>query len=346
MSLITYSDSDDDSDIDQSEGADRALQPSALSTNGVQGRKRKTPPNDTPKQRRPPPPPPSNFNSLYATSSRTATSDDPSLHAGRQRQTPHMEGNWPSFVYLEWTPTDSEIRILDDIITSATEMNQVSALEYEEGRMSDEHRQILCNSSQARINSSLRSDLGVRLPLHVSLSSPLILTTSTKDAFMSDLTAAIHKSRVSSFSPSSSKVKWVSNFDGSRHFLIVTLNRPEGDGLAELLKVCNQVAKEFGLPELYAGSTDQGLNVGVATTQGDGRRNEPAEEILVLAKDDKTDDHEKFHVSIAWSLDKPSDLRESAGDDEWKKKLAELKISISQVSLKMGNKITTIPLDE
>ncbi|KAF1811178.1 hypothetical protein P152DRAFT_459585 [Eremomyces bilateralis CBS 781.70] len=44
---------------------------------------------------------PAAFHDLYSAPVRTFPTSDPSLHGGRQRQTPHVEGNWNTHVYLE-----------------------------------------------------------------------------------------------------------------------------------------------------------------------------------------------------------------------------------------------------
>lgn len=47
------------------------------------------------------PPLPAAFLNLYSSSVRVSNTDDPSLHHGRKRVVKHVEGNWPTHVYLE-----------------------------------------------------------------------------------------------------------------------------------------------------------------------------------------------------------------------------------------------------
>lgn len=83
MSLVQYSDSDSDAELPASPPA--AKKPRLNSIN----------------QQPSLPPLPSAFHDLYAYSTRVGVKDDPSLHGGRKRAIPHVEGNWPTHLYLE-----------------------------------------------------------------------------------------------------------------------------------------------------------------------------------------------------------------------------------------------------
>lgn len=92
MSLVQYPDSDSDSDT----GSDEAVASLLVhKSKPVLKRKRSEPSNHDL------PPLPAAFHDLYSTNARVSTNDDPSLHGGRKRAVPHVEGNWPSHVYLE-----------------------------------------------------------------------------------------------------------------------------------------------------------------------------------------------------------------------------------------------------
>jgi hypothetical protein len=91
MALVDYASSSSDEDIPN---------PSTTASKGQAiGGKRK---HDTQESANLPPLP-SKFHDLYASTTRASTRDDPSLHAGRKRGTPHIEGNWPTHLYIECT---------------------------------------------------------------------------------------------------------------------------------------------------------------------------------------------------------------------------------------------------
>jgi U6 snRNA phosphodiesterase len=53
--------------------------------------------------------------------------------------------------------------------------------------------------SSIQLNSFLTSDLGAPLPLHVSLSRPIVLNTLEKDDFLEKITKAITSSGISQY---------------------------------------------------------------------------------------------------------------------------------------------------
>lgn len=103
MALVDYPDSDSGSEAGSCAQPAECHDPSqAISTFTLNKRKR-----DEDDSKRddschtPPPPLPVGFHDLYASGIKTSVADDPSLHGGRQRLTPHVPGSWATHVYLE-----------------------------------------------------------------------------------------------------------------------------------------------------------------------------------------------------------------------------------------------------
>jgi hypothetical protein len=93
MVLVDYPDSESDEDNNQDNSIPST--PPARSLNSALKRKHSEADQDEL------PPLPGAFHDLYSTNARVSTSDNPSLHGGRKRAMPHVQGNWPSHVYLE-----------------------------------------------------------------------------------------------------------------------------------------------------------------------------------------------------------------------------------------------------
>lgn len=183
------------------------------------------------------------------------------------------------------------------------------------------------------ITSFLTSSLGVQQPLHISLSAPLILTTTAKDDFQSTITAKIQAAKVPSFFIVPRSLDWVSNFDSTRYFLILRVETPQGKELSQLLKICNDVCKQFGLSLLYQTSTRVGIE----------NHSKCSSEIEHEMMEDGFD---SFHISIAWMLSEPSEEAKKGVKLYDLSLLLQQPIFIAEVKVKIGNIIEDIHLEK
>ncbi|KAL4814109.1 U6 snRNA phosphodiesterase Usb1 [Aspergillus spinulosporus] len=256
------------------------------------------------------PPLPASFHDLYASSVKVSVRDDPSLHGGRKRVIPHVEGNWPTHIYLEWYPSKEELEILGSIISQAEHM---------------------LRAEQAKLNSFLYSDLGVRLPLHISLSRPVVLRTEQRQPFMDTFEAALKGSGISPFEVQIDSLDWVSNYERTRWFYVLRVKRPDGDCLKRLLHISNRSLGLFNQPPLYAPL----LNSKSGGNQPNIRGSKPA----------STGDYtECFHISIAWSLEEPTDQEKKSMESIDIQRLKTLMIKFDCLKTKIGNNVSSIPL--
>lgn len=267
------------------------------------------------------PPLPSKFHDLYASTARLSTRDDPSLHGGRKRVTPHIEGNWPTHLYIEWYPSTTENAVLSKVISTLKDATP---------------------KGDAKLHSFLTSDLGAPLPLHISLSRSIGFSTEQKDAFLSSLEHAIKTSGIRPFNVFFSSLDWVPNFEKTRWFLVLRLGIPSGNELNKILHVCNNVVQEYKKPPLYAKAT---VPRNYQTPRK--RRNAPGSCGLEMKMDWTAvqDVSTAFHISIAWALEAPEidllDATKSMADGQLED-VKDIVVKVREIKSKLGNVVTNI----
>jgi U6 snRNA phosphodiesterase len=261
---------------------------------------------------------PTTFYSLYATNVRTTTSDDPTLHAGRTRQVAHKAGNWPTHVYLEWYAQPESEAAIESIISTA--------------------QNALSSRTQTTIAvglvSFLRSPLGVKHPLHISLSAPLVLQTEQKDAFLTSLKDDIRLKAARAFDVFPVGVEWVPNFDRTCYFLVLKLARPRGNDLNRLLEASNAAARKLGLVELYCHGDGEQV--------GKRRKGQRVGEGWKKTEEGEWDSY--FHISIAWMLEPPSESARTALHDVLPSGFGKTPIQFEVVKIKIGNVVHDVAL--
>ncbi|KAK7207702.1 U6 snRNA phosphodiesterase Usb1 [Myxozyma melibiosi] len=193
-----------------------------------------------------PPPLPARFFDLYSSAPRIG--DDPELHDGRERGTPHQTGRWPTHVFVEWLPPADLADSLERILP-------------------------------ADASSLLHSPYGAQLPLHVSLSPPLMLATDDKEPFLESLWEAIDD--VSSFTITFTGLRWLTNTAGTREFLALAVT--ESQELIRLLEQTASVCRSMAY-ETFSQKNPQ-LHVSIAWRLPGNAREGSQEEVPVLAQE-------------------------------------------------------------
>ncbi|KAH0137618.1 hypothetical protein KCU82_g18180, partial [Aureobasidium melanogenum] len=186
----------------------------------------------------------------------------------------------------------------------------------------------------SNVHSLLQTPLQVSLPLHVSLSAPLVLRTGNKDAFLETITEAVTpviRSLRHPIAVRPASLSWHGNDDSSRYFLVLRVQDAEKTQetsaltlLNQLLKASNKAALDFDQPQLYTKLKRQAGSL---------------------------DFSPYFHISIGWSL--PSQDRKLE-DDNLKlqpavesilKELCEnMVVSFDAVKIRIGQTVTALPI--
>ncbi|AOW05527.1 U6 snRNA phosphodiesterase Usb1 [Yarrowia lipolytica] len=181
-------------------------------------------------RKKPLPPLPSSFYDLYT--SKPASQLDASCETdknGKVRALPHIEGQWPTHVYLEWKPDVAwrRLEMLNGAIAKVLETYQVV------------------------YHSLAKSDVGVRLPLHVSLSDTLMPTTESKQQVTDSICEAVTgwKGPIK-INVSKTKLQVVLNRQKTRAFVVLALT--DNEPIVRLIAAVNAAVEPHGLPALAA----------------------------------------------------------------------------------------------
>jgi hypothetical protein len=141
-------------------------------------------------------------------------------------------------------------------------------------------------------------------------------------------------------------LSWVSNFEKTRWFLVLQLQKPEGDDLNRLLTVCNEAVEDYSQPPLYGSPRSASQQSSKANARPKGLRQENMGPLP--GEGDILDFSSAFHVSIGWALEQPSsyvtDTTKSATEDTILESLKKISAKVDTLKVKVGNIVKSITL--
>ena len=176
--------------------------------------------------------------------------------------------------------------------------------------------------------------------------------TLQRDRFLATIEQAILASNIRPFQVEISRLTWFPNHEGTRWFLVLSVESKRSRELDALLDISNAAVETVNQPPLYQDATHQ---------EGKGTRSRRAvsnpqkargggkptvNKRLDVTAAPKLDSH--FHMSIGWSLEKPSPEAVSELQSSAIQHLVEdartVEVGFKDVKVKIGNTVTVIPL--
>ncbi|XP_030036101.1 U6 snRNA phosphodiesterase isoform X3 [Manduca sexta] len=142
--------------------------------------------------------------------------DNPKLHGGRKRSFPHVRGNWPSYVYVNYPQNDILINLINKLKSIASSQGSFW---------------VICED------------------LHISLSKTVILLYHWISSFNTSIQKSL--STIESFELGFSGVKVLCNEDSTRTFIVLEVDCFSQKQLHLITKEIDKVLSEFNLPLFY-----------------------------------------------------------------------------------------------
>ncbi|ODQ65387.1 hypothetical protein NADFUDRAFT_7552, partial [Nadsonia fulvescens var. elongata DSM 6958] len=184
------------------------------------------------------PPLPAKFWDLYPSKPRIVSTDS-SFHDGKIRVNSHVDGLWPSHVYLEWVPNPESVKTLSACLDYVTQSLTAAIIK---------NRAIKTTDIQVR--TLVHSELDVDLPLHVSLSDSIMIPANKKGLFKSAMISACEKIARNKLDLKFSAITRIYlNKTKTRAFIALVLN--EDVHLSNLIKQVNHICRTFKKPEFH-----------------------------------------------------------------------------------------------
>jgi hypothetical protein len=131
------------------------------------------------------------------------------------------------------------------------------------------------------------------------------------------------------------------------------IQKPSTDGLNKLLHVSNTIVQEYGQPPLYIKSINASKAATTKNNRGPrakpDRRNSLSKKSSMFNWGEMKDASDAFHVSIAWTLEAPSqklvELTNSRMSDEFEE-FRQTQVKIEEIKSKVGNVVSSMPLQK